>query len=222
MRMLLTASGLRNPTIINALAEMLERPFAECRVAIVLTASLVTEGDKSWVADSIARISALGWQQLDLIELNAGPVELIERRLSGADVVYVAGGNQYFLADSIRARGLTTLFEDLASQKVYVGESAGAMIFCRPLAAGVATMGDEEELTSLGIENAEPVLPLLDWYLKPHLDSVSFPERTERWARERAAALGKPIWFIDDDTALAVTDPSQDPIVVSEGSWLRL
>lgn len=221
MRMLLTSSGTTNKPIVSALRDLLGRPFAEAKVAVVLTASLVTPGDKSWVLDSIFRLRELGWAELDLIDLNSGPVSVVEGRLRDADVVYVHGGNHYFLAHSIQTRGLQPLFRKLVESKVYVGESAGSMIFTPHLSTGAAAIGDQTDMEFLGIESVEPAVDLFDWYFKPHLHSPVFEERTDDWAKEHARLLGVPSWFVDDDTALLVTDPSPEPTVVSEGSWLQ-
>ena len=113
------------------------------------------------------------------------------------------------------------LFRELVETKVYVGESAGAMIFTPHLATGPGAMLDQTDMDSLGIDGVEPAVSLFDWYLKPHLGSPSFPERNDDWAAERARLLGVPAWFIDDDTALLIDDPLRDPDVISEGRWLR-
>ncbi|MFT4030298.1 MAG: Type 1 glutamine amidotransferase-like domain-containing protein [Protaetiibacter sp.] len=219
--MLLTSSGLTNAALIDATRGLLGGPFSEAKLAVVLTASLVTTGDKSWVLAAIDRLRALEWAGIDLVELNAGPVPLVEDRLRSADVVYVGGGNHYWLAHTIAARGLKPLFGELLATKVYLGESAGSMIFTPLLTTGAAAMQDQAELDSLGIASVEPAVDLFDWYLKPHLGSPLFPARTDEWAAERHRLLGGPAWFIDDDTALLIRDPVDDPEVVTEGRWLR-
>jgi dipeptidase E len=221
MKLLLTSMGITNTALAASLAGLLGRPFATARLAVVMTASLVTPGDKTWVLDSIERLRRLRWAELDLIELGSGPVRLVEERLRAADVIYVGGGNHYYLAHTIRLRGLQPLFRESLETKVYVGESAGSMIFTPHLSMGAAAMLDQGDLHSLGIESVEPAVDLFDWYFKPHLGSPEFPERSDEWAVERARLLGVPAWFVDDDTALLIRDPSRDPEVISEGRWLR-
>ncbi len=146
---------------------------------------------------------------------------MVEARLRAADVLYVAGGNHYHLADAFTSGGFAPLLRELLDEQVYVGESAGSMIFTPHLATGPSAMRDRDQLELLGLDAVTAPVELFDWYLKPHLGSPDSPERTDAWAAERAALLGVPAWFIDDDTALLVRDPDAGPDVVSEGRWLR-
>jgi hypothetical protein len=61
---------------------------------------------------------------------------------------------------------------------------------------------------------------LFDWYLKPHLNSRSFPNRTPAWFEKAAAKLDCPVYAIDDDSAVRVRGDEID--VVSDGQWLLL
>ena len=112
-RLLLTSAGLQNPTLVAELATLLGRPFEGARVVVVLTASLAEPGDKRWLLDDLARLSDLGWAELDLIDLNTIAAAEVRQRLSGADVVYVHGGNQYSLVAAISRHGLTEVFEEV-------------------------------------------------------------------------------------------------------------
>ncbi|MBO0842496.1 MAG: Type 1 glutamine amidotransferase-like domain-containing protein [Nocardioides sp.] len=220
-RMLLTSAGISNETLRAALADLLGRPFNEARLAVVLTASLAVPGDKTWLLDDLARLRALWWAEIDVVDLHTLLPDGVAARLRAADVVYVHGGNQYNLAAAIDRRGLALLFRELVQTKVYVGLSAGSMILSRHLADGVAVFGDEDEVRDVGLRAATSPLPLFDWYLKPHLDS---PDRPETWARERAAAADFPIWFLDDASALLVRGErgSESVELVGEGRGLLL
>lgn len=219
--MLLTANGLINGTLLETLTGLVDKPLTECRLLVVLTATLGSEGDKRWLVDSLARLADLDWAYLDLIDI-AAPSPDLAGRFEAADVVYVQGGNQYVLATAIERNGLAPLFEQVSHEKVYVGHSAGSMIWSRHLAEGVAVFGDAEEAASAGVTTTAP-LPLLDVYLKPHLAPSVMPERTEEWARERAASATYPVWFIDDASAVLVTGADTPEIAtVGEGRVLRL
>lgn len=219
--MLLTANGVANDTLLQALTGLVDKPLPECRLLVVLTATLGSTGDKRWLIDSLAHLAELGWTSIDLVDI-AAPTPDLEERFGAADVVYVHGGNQYALAAAIERNGLVPLFEQVSREKVYVGQSAGSMIWSRRLADGVAVFGDADEAAGAGTAATAP-LPLLDVYLKPHLAPSVMPERTEEWARERASAATYPIWFIDDASAVLVTG-ADAPVVatVGEGRVLKL
>ena len=104
---------------------------------------------------------------------------------------------------------------------MYVGVSAGSILACQRLDDESAVVfGDEDMRDAAGIDAVTPPLGWLPGYVKPHLNSAHFSERTEPWARERAAAASFPIWFLDDDSALRVR--GEEVIVVGEGEPLRL
>jgi dipeptidase E len=221
--MLLTSAGLANDAIQTALADLVGRPFEETSVVVVITASLVVPGDKRWLIKDLVKLDELCFRQIDILDLAAVSPGSVETRLREADVVYVEGGDAYHLARTILDRNLVELFNELLADKVYVGVSAGSMIFTKHLDAPTAELFAEEDDPS----GVEPPFGFFDWYLKPHLHSDFTPERTDEWAERIGQEVRFPVYFIDDDTAVQVRacDTSGgEPIisVVSEGRWRLL
>jgi dipeptidase E len=218
MNLMLTASGLRNATLRDALRDMLGKPFSSANLVYVPTASLAEPGDHEWLITDLNRMHRLGWREFDILELNGLPHQTVLDRLLHADVIYVSGGNHYHLAHSITGNALADDFLTALESRVYVGFSAGSMIFSRHLTEHSAdVIGDTADLHVLGTTTVEPPFGLFDWYLKPHLYSPDFPERDDAWADRIATRADFPIYFIDDDTAIRVRDGKMD--VVTEGRW---
>jgi dipeptidase E len=216
--LLLTSYGLRNQTLREALRDMLGKPFESANVVFVPTASVAEPGDHGWFVQDLTRVHGLGWREFDVLELNGLPRPMVVDRLRRADVVYVEGGSHYHLARSITGNDLAGDFLDVLESRVYVGVSAGSMIFSRNLTEHSAeVIGDTADLHVLGATTVEPPFGLFDWYLKPHLDSPDFPERDDAWADRIAGRADFPIYFIDDETAVRVRGDEVD--VVSEGRW---
>ncbi|GAA3876567.1 Type 1 glutamine amidotransferase-like domain-containing protein [Streptomyces sp. NPDC059687] len=218
MKFLLTASGLRNETQRIALRDMLGKPFTSAKLVCIPTASVAEPGDHGWFVEDLSRLHSLGWRELDLLELNGLPRGMVVDRLSRADVIYVHGGNPYHLARSITGNGLADAFLDVLQDRVYVGVSAGSMIFSQHLSEHSAdVIGDTADLHALGATTVRPPFGLFDWYLKPHLYSPHFPERNDAWADRIVERADFPVYFIDDETAVRVHDDEVD--VVTEGRW---
>ncbi|MEE4544793.1 Type 1 glutamine amidotransferase-like domain-containing protein [Streptomyces sp. V4-01] len=218
MNLLLTSTGLSNETLLGAARDMLGRPFGAARIVYVTTASVAEPGDHSWLVEGMGRLHGLGWQEFDVLELNGLPPQLVLERLRHADVIYVEGGSHYHLARSITRNGLRDGFLDALESRVYVGVSAGAMIFSRNLTERSAeVIGDTEDLHRLGATTVEPPLGLFDWYLKPHLYSPHFAERDDAWADRIVERADFPIYFLDDETAIRISGDTQE--VLSEGRW---
>ncbi|MCZ4099392.1 type 1 glutamine amidotransferase-like domain-containing protein [Streptomyces sp. So13.3] len=218
MELLLTSSGLRNETLQDALRDTLGKPFGSANVAYIPTASLAEPGDHGSLVADMSRLHGLGWREFDVLELNGLPRRMVLDRLLHADVIYVEGGNHYHLARSITNNDLAGGFLEVLESRVYVGVSAGSMIFSRNLTEHSAdVIGDAADLHVLGATTVDPPFGLFDWYLKPHLNSPDFPERDEAWADRIAARADFPIYLIDDETAVRVSDDKVD--VISEGRW---
>jgi dipeptidase E len=219
--MLLTSAGIRNEVLRSALADLVGKPFAKASVAFVPTASVAAAGDHSWFVEDLSRLHSLGWQEVDILELNGLPREMVLERLRHADVVYAEGGNHYHLANSIIVNGLAAEMAAVVESKVYVGVSAGSMIFSRNLSERTGkAFGEHEDLRILGETRASSPFGLFDWYLKPHLNSPDFPDRTPAWFEEAAAKLDFPVYALDDDSAVRVRGGETD--VVSDGAWRLL
>lgn len=219
--MLLTSAGLQNDTLKSALADLLGKRFGAARVVFIPTASLATAGDHGWLIEDLNRLHGLGWREFNLLELNGLPGQMVIERLRHADVIYVAGGNHYHLANSMA--GLATELADILESKVYVGVSAGSMIFSRKLSERTGeAFGEQDDLRILGAARAQAASPvgLFDWYLKPHMNSRGFPNRTPAWFKKAAAKLDFPVYALDDNSAVRVRGDETD--VVSDGEWLLL
>ena len=219
--MLLTSAGLRNETLKSALADLVGKPFAATRIVFIPTASVATAGDHGWLVRDLGGLHGLGWREFNILELNGLPGEMVLRRLRGADVIYAAGGNHYHLANSVIVNGLAAQMADILESKVYVGVSAGSMIFSRNLSERTAeAFGEQEDLRILGETPARSPFGLFDWYLKPHLNAPDFPDRTWKWFEKAAAKVDFPVYAIDDDSAVLVRGEATD--VVSDGEWRLL
>lgn len=221
MRMLLTSDGVLDGPVRDALVDLLDKPVTECRTVVVLDAMLPFPGDKSGMLDHLQQYRALGWAECDVLTLFSGPPSGIESRLRSADVLFCYGGTNHWLAHAWRKSGLAPVLRELLDEKVYVGLSAGSMIFSRLHEAAVEALDDQAEVEMLQLESVGPALPLFDWFVLTHLGAPYFPHATDEWAQRTAARLGGPAWFLEDGSALLVRDPAEDPEVVSNGHWLR-
>ncbi|WP_404313223.1 Type 1 glutamine amidotransferase-like domain-containing protein [Agrococcus terreus] len=222
MRMLLTSNGLTEPVVLDALVDLLDRPIRESRVVVVIDAILGFPGDSSTLVEHLESLRSLGWAELDVASLYAGPRELVASRLRSADVILGYGGSNLWLAHAWAATGLAPLLRELLEEKVYVGWSAGSMIFTRALPRWGESFDDQDELDMFGLASVEPAVPLFDWVFLGHLGADWMPRDAEAWAERGAARSGCTVWFMDDASALLVRDPQAEPVVVSAGRWQRI
>jgi dipeptidase E len=148
---------------IGALADFVGRPPAEVRVAFVPTAAAPYPG-ASFLAADRDRLRELGYPVTDLDLVGIGREEL-SVALEATDLLYVAGGNTFFLLHHMRRSGLDALLpEAFAAGLLYAGVSAGATVVgpdCEP-ASAFDDLADAPELASM------EGLGLVDFVVLPH------------------------------------------------------
>ena len=69
----------------------------------------------------------------------------------------------------------------------------------------------------LAVSSIDKGLRLVEFALLPHLDHKDHPESSMANAETMAAEVPVPMYAIDDETAIKVTDGAVE--VVSEGHW---
>jgi dipeptidase E len=146
-----------------------------------------------------------------MLDLAMVPGEIALRRLREVDAVYVTGGNAYHLAYVIASLGLAPAIRDMLDSIVYVGASAGSMIFPRNFTERLtAAYGTDDETYRHHAGQRVSPFDLFNWWVIPHADlSVGSPPG--------APGTYGPAYVLDDDSAVRVVDMHVD--VVSTGQW---
>jgi dipeptidase E len=239
MKLLLTSNGLKNPSIHDALVDLLGKPIAECNALFVPTGIYPFPGGGHMAWRAIAGkvpspLCELGWKSLGLLELTA--LSSIDREawvpaLEAADALLVWGGDVLFLSHWMWQSGLTALLPSLLRTCVYVGVSAGSMVTsatfaeaCSNRPGGISASHPVEEMvfsTPQGDIRRYFVIDqgagLVPFALIPHFENENHPDASAANAEIWASKIPAPVYAIDDETAIKVSDGAID--VVSEGHW---
>lgn len=217
MKLLLTAGGVINKSIHDALVDMLGKPIAESNALCIPTAMYghpwVGPGVKTWEfisGNEQSPMVNLGWKSVGVLELTALP-SIDEARwvplVRETDVLLVSGGDALYLCHWMRQSGLADLLPSLNA--VYVGMSAGSMVMAPNI--GEFFVGWTPP------NGGDETLGLVDFAMFPHLDHEMLPYNTMANAEKWAAGMQGPAYAIDDQTAIKVIDGEVE--VVSEGNW---
>ncbi|HEU4324300.1 MAG TPA: Type 1 glutamine amidotransferase-like domain-containing protein [Roseiflexaceae bacterium] len=219
MKYLLTSGGIKNPSIHNALVDLLSKPIAEASALCIPTAMYghpwVGPGEGVWRFISGQEpenpMAELGWKSLGVLELTALP-SIDEQRwvpkVRETDVLLVAGGDALYLYHWMQQSGLADLLPSL-HKTVWVGLSAGSMVMTPRIG--------EEFVGWRPPNGSDRTLGAVDFSIFPHLDHEMLPENTMADAERWAARIAGPAYAIDDETAIKVTDGTVE--VISEGHW---
>ncbi len=217
VRLLLTDSGIKNPSIQDALVDLLGKPVAESRALCIPTAGYGGPGgdpDGPWQfisGQSPSPMTELGWKSVGVLELTALPSIEEARWVSWvreADVLLVNGGDALYLCHWMRESGLAELLPSLRDT-VYVGLSAGSLVMTPRVG--------EDFVGWKPPTGGDRALGVVDFSIFPHLDHPDCPDNTMAAAERWAAGIGGPAYAIDEQTAIKVTGDAVE--VVSEGQW---
>ena len=218
MKLLLTSGGVSNPSIHQALVDLLGKPIAEANALCIPTAGYghpMCTPSFAWrfvAGQSPAHMTDLGWKSVGLLELTALPSIGAERWVpwvQEADVLLVDGGDAAYLCHWMRASGLVGVLPGLA-ETVWVGMSGGSMVM-------TPRIGDDFVSWRSALDDR--TLGLVDFSIFPHLDHPDMPDNIMATAERWAADIAGPAYAIDDQTAITVVDGTVE--VVSEGQWRK-
>jgi dipeptidase E len=237
MKLLLTSSGISNPSIYDVLVGLLGKPIAESSALFVPTAiyPFPDGAGKAFQAisgNAKSPLCDLGWKSVGVLELTALPSidkEVWAATVQESDALLVWGGDPVYLSYWMKHSGLADLLPSLPPETVYVGVSAGSIAmasvfgetyFDPPKCSGERLSSEdivfarpEGEIT-MTLVMAEGV-GLVDFAIIPHVEYDDHQDvaNAEKWARR----LPVPTYAIDDETAVKVIDGTVE--VVSEGHW---
>ena len=215
MKLLLASAGINNPSIHNALVDLLGKPIAESSALCIPTAAYghPHAGPGAawrWIAGRSDRMCDLGWKSMGVLELTALPsiekeywVPLVQE----TDVLLVGGGDATYLCYWMRQSGLADLLPSLRA--VWVGQSGGSMVLTPRIGQYFVQWSPPD--------GSDRTLGVVDFTIFPHLDNPDMPGNSLADAERWAAGMPGPAYAIDDQTAIKVADGKVE--VVSEGHW---
>ncbi len=152
---------------------LLKDLIAGKRVAFIPTAS-IHEGYTGYVGSARTVFKKLG-AELTEIEISTANDSDITQVFDAADIIYFTGGNSFFLIDQLRKTGTDTLLkQQLEKGKLFIGESAGAIV-CAPELSYIEKMDPIPEDYS---QSDYAGLGLINFYVLPHYLTAPFKKVT--------------------------------------------
>src|SRR4051794_8776812 len=205
VKLLLTSSGISNPSILDALVDLLGKPITESTALVIPTAILPFSVGPQMAARLIrgevrTPLTDLGWGSLGVLDLTALPSiskDVWVPTVEAADALLFWGGDPLYLSYWMHESGLADLLPSLSS--VYVGTSAGAIAaaatfgetYTEPRTASGRPLTTEDlafdtpdgEVTRTFITAAGA--GLVDFAVIPHYDHADHPDASpanaEKW-----------------------------------------
>ena len=144
-------------------------------VTFIPTASL-PEAVKFYVGAGRKALIKLGLT-VDELEVSKATAEEISRKLKENDYIYVTGGNTFFLLQELKKTGADKIIaEQINLGKLYIGESAGAMI----VSPNIEYVKDMDSIKKAPELDTLSALSVVDFYPVPHYTNFPFKKAVEK------------------------------------------
>ncbi|USN45421.1 MAG: Type 1 glutamine amidotransferase-like domain-containing protein [Candidatus Woesearchaeota archaeon] len=160
-KLLLTSTGLANQNITNQFLQIIDKPISQIKIIFVPTASR-SEEELKYVDESKKELLDLGVLENNIKTLNLDkPISFQE--VENFDVIYVCGGNTFYLLKKVRETGFDKVIIEFAkTDKLYFGVSAGSILVCPNI--DIASPFDENDVNLTDLTG----LNLTDVIVSPH------------------------------------------------------
>ncbi len=185
-KLLLTSSGMSLTQ--DEILKLLPKPPKELKLANIVTAANVRT-DRKYLIKQNLLLQQAGFQ-IKEVDIAGMRPEDVHRSLEDQDIIYVQGGNTFYLLKCARESGFISLVPKMLDQgKIYIGISAGAYIACPTIET--ATWKDRH-VNRFGLTD------LTAMNLVPFLLSVHYETKWDDILRERVPAASHPVKILTD------------------------
>ena len=216
MKLLLTSNGLSNDSIVRALIDLVGKKPEDTKIVFIPTAANLEVGDMGWFVDNLIDIQKCGFEEIQITDISAVDEKIWRPKFENADILFFQGGNSYHLMSWINKSGLVNILPELMKTKVWVGASAGAMVTNPTLA--LTSKDKEMYYEEVFGKTGEEALGFVDFYIRPHFNSPSFPEVRKEYLEDAIKGINEKVYVLDDNSAVKVDGDKVE--VVSEGEWI--
>jgi dipeptidase E len=140
--------------------------FTKLKIAYINTATKKVPDD-SYSKKQIARMTELGWN-FKVIDIAEYDENKLYEELNETDIIYVEGGNTFYLLEQIRKKKFDQLIKSKLNKGVlYAGASAGSYVVCPTIEMSLWGNSDEE-LDRCGLTDFRG-MNLVPFVIKAHM-----------------------------------------------------
>lgn len=218
MKLLLTSAGLRKDNdsdfrqgLVDSFKKLLGQEPKGLKCAYIPTAA-DPEEDKWFVEAGRQELKDLGMELID-VDLKDPNKASVKEKLEQSDVIYVNGGNTFYLLDWARKSGLSDYLKELLDKGiVYIGVSAGSILLGPDIAISGWDCTWDKNIVNLTDTTGLNIVPFAT---SPHFTETERPV-LEKKMRE----ANYPVIAITDEQAVLVDGDNQE--IVGEGEKITL
>ena len=186
----LTSCGIINDEIKNEFYKTITKDIKDLKVLYITTASDgEPDTDTTWMDEEFQTILDLGILKENIIEYKIGN----KVNLDEFDVMYMLGGNTFYLMDIIRKTNFDKEIKEFISlDKIYVGSSAGSEILGNSI--DIALGYDENNINMTDFTG----LKIIDGLIIPHCN------RKEEFINKLKKETNEKLYLLYDGDGISI------------------
>ena len=170
--MILTSSLYES---IELVKKFLDKNTESKKILFIPTATNIDEY-KKYIHLTQKAFEDFGYE-VENFDISIFSEEIAKEKLSQAKIVFISGGNTFYLLQELKRKNLTSyLKERIENGLLYIGESAGSVI-ATPDIEYASIVDDKTLATEL---NDYTGLNLVNFYIVPHFEEEPFVESSRK------------------------------------------
>ncbi len=192
MKLLLASNG---HFAINKIKDLIKKPANQIKIAWVITASKGGVLSDEYLKRHEKQMTELGYD-FTRLDIESYSPEKLKEILQDKDVLYIEGGNVFYLLKAVRQTKFDQLIKEFIAQGgLYVGSSAGAYIMCPTIEMGAWKHQDRPRYGLEDLNGLNYVPFLLTAHYEPAYETI---------IREKLSSLKYPLRILKDEQGILV------------------
>jgi len=189
--LLLTSSGMIGTK--EEILSVLLKPADKIRVAHIITASKIEE-DTSYVEKDRELMKEAGFNVED-VDIEGKNKNQLLKILESVDIIYVQGGNTYYLLKQMRKSGFDKIIKKLLTKGIiYIGVSAGSIVAGETIQTA-GWLGDKNTVNLINLKGLKLVKSNLFVHYKPEDAEI---------IKQKSKKIKKRLRILTDEQALFI------------------
>lgn len=188
---LLTSGGM---SVKEEILKILPKPASQIKIVHIITASKI-EKNLSYLEKENQAMEAAGFN-VENVDIEGKIEHELRVLLDDKDVIYVQGGNTFYLLKHVKASGFDKVVKELVEKgTIYIGVSAGSYIACPTIEMAYWKHPDK---------NTVGLTDLVGLNLVPFLLSVHFDPKYAKILKQEISTAKYPVRILTDEQAILV------------------
>lgn len=207
-KILLTSGGMQ---VADEILKILPKPPNSIKIAHITTATNIF-ARAPWAEKDKAKMLELGFQVED-IDIKGKTEKKLSKKLKGKDIIYVQGGDPYYLLKQVKRSGFDKVVKRLINKGViYIGASAGSYIACPTIEMA---LWKKPRRPRHGLKDDEIAMNLV-----PFLINVHYEPKYKKVIKKCISEVNYPVKILTDHQAILIRGSKTQ--FVGKGKEIRL